>query len=456
LRIAPTPVHFTPIATAANPTTTPAIRKTNLFLWRITMQPRHAARGTREDTHPPNEHARTRLLYLQPSSTFGGAERQASIAVPLLATQGFDVTTMLGPSTAGLDWLRDYGVDDLIHTRDFPGGWRKPRGLERLALPARYLRCVRRIEAAVQRIAVQRRIDIIYAAMAFSWIAATRVARRLGIPIVWRAGGTEGNSFERLALRLWARRNPPDLLVCCGEAVRRTFGPLIPAPAVVVPNGVDTERFHPRVAAPVWYRPPGVKVVIGFGARLAPQKRPEDVIRAAALLAPAYPEAGFVIAGEGSRRAEYEALVRSLGLEHAVRFVGYVADMRSFYASVDIVVLPSRSEGCPNVVLESMAMRRALVVSDSAGSREVVSDGVNGLMYPIGDVPALAGALRRLLDSPSLCATLARRGYEIALRSYDAQASAIRLGGVLRRLLTPGADASSVVPVPALKEAVRT
>jgi glycosyltransferase involved in cell wall biosynthesis len=103
-----------------------------------------------------------------------------------------------------------------------------------------------------------------------------------------------------------------------------------------------------------------------------------------------------------------------------------------------------------------MAMRRALVVSDSAGSREVVTDGVNGLMFPVGDVPALAAALRRLLDDPSLRATLARRGYDIALRSYDAQASAIRLGGVLRRVLIPGTDASSVVPVPALKEAVRT
>jgi glycosyltransferase involved in cell wall biosynthesis len=429
---------------------------TTFTLRPIDMQPRHAARGTREDTHPPNEHARTRLLYLQPSSTFGGAERQASIAVPLLSRQGFDVTTMLGPSTSGLDWLRDYGVEDLIHTRDFPGGWRKPRGFERLALPARYYRCVRRVEAKIERVAKQRRIDIIFAAMAFSWIAATPIARRLGIPIVWRAGGTEGNAFERLALRLWSVRNPPDLLVCCGEAVRRAFAPLIPAPAVVVPNGVDTERFHPRVAAPAWYRPPGAEVVIGFGARLAPQKRPEDIIHVAAMLAPAYPGAAFVIAGEGSRRAEYEELARTLGVETSVRFVGYVADMRSFYASVDIVVLPSRSEGCPNVVLESMAMRRALVVSDSSGSREVVTDGINGLMYPIGDVAALVAALRRLLENPVLCATLARRGYERATGHFDAQVSAARLAGVLRRQLVPGADAESVVAVPPLKEAART
>src|SRR5262245_4354831 len=415
------------------------------------MQPRHAARRTRSQ-----DDSRARLLYLQPSASFGGAERQASIAVPLLAKLGFDVTTMVGPSTSGIDWLREYGAEDLVHTPDFPGGWRKPRGIERLALPGRYLRCVRRVAVDIRRVATERRADIIFAAMAFSWVAATPVARQLGIPIVWRAGGTEGSVFERLALRAWAAFNPPDLLVCCGEGVRRMFAPLIPAPAVVVPNGVDTERFDPKGGTPPIYRPPGAKVVVGFGARLAPQKRPEDVIRAAAALAAAHPEAAFVIAGDGSRRPEYEALARALGVANAVRFVGYVPDMRAFYASVDIVVLPSRSEGCPNVVLESMAMRRALVVSDSVGSREVVTDGVNGILYPIGDVGALTGALRRLLDDPILRATLARRGYERAVRSFDAQASAARLAGVLRRQLIPGVDATSVIPVPSFKEAARS
>jgi glycosyltransferase involved in cell wall biosynthesis len=417
------------------------------------MQTRH---GTRRKRDGSQEAARARLLYLQPSATFGGAERQASLAVPLLATLGFDVTTMMGPSTTGVDWLREYGADDLVHTPDFPGGWRKLRGLGRLALPVRYLRCLRRIAADVRRVALDRRADIIFAAMAFSWIAATPVARQLGIPIVWRAGGTEGGPLERLALRIWSSFNPPDLLVCCGEGVRRMFAPLIPAPAVVVPNGVDIERFHPKAGTPGWYRPPGAKVVIGFAGRLAPQKRPEDVIRAAARLAPAYPDAAFVIAGEGSRRPEYEMMARDLGVAKSVRFVGYVPDMRSFYASVDILVLPSRSEGCPNVVLESMAMRRALVVSDSVGSREVVSDGVNGLIFPIGDVDALTAGLRRLLDDPTLRTTLARRGYERALHSFGAQASATRLAGVLRRQLTPGSDASPVIPVPPLKEAART
>jgi glycosyltransferase involved in cell wall biosynthesis len=420
------------------------------------MQPRHAAQSARRKRGESEANERARLLYLQPSSTFGGAERQASIAVPLLTKLGFDVTTMMGPSTSGIEWMREYGVDDLIHAVNFPGGWPKPRGLGRLALPGRYLRCVRRLAREVEGVARDRRVDIIFAAMAFSWIAATPVARQLGIPIVWRAGGTEGGAFERMALRAWAALNPPDLLVCCGEGVRDVFAPLVPAPAIVVPNGVDTERFHPNVAAPASCRPPGAKVVIGFGGRLAPQKRPEDIIRAAARIVPDHPDAAFVIAGEGSRRFEYEQLARSLGVGDAVHFVGYVADMRSFYASVDVVVLPSRSEGCPNVVLESMAMRRALVVSDSSGSREVVTDSVNGLIFPIGDVDALVTALRRLLDNPVLCATLARRGYERAVANFDAQVSAARLAGVLRRQLVPGADPASVVAVPPLKEAART
>jgi len=98
------------------------------------MQPRHGQRRTRESTR---EESRVRLLYLQPSSTFGGAERQASLSVPLLAKLGFDVTTMVGPSTSGIDWLREYGAEDVVHTPDFPGGWPKPRGFGRRQLVKR-------------------------------------------------------------------------------------------------------------------------------------------------------------------------------------------------------------------------------------------------------------------------------------------------------------------------------
>src|SRR5207253_1592465 len=115
--------------------------------------------------------------------------------------------------------------------------WPKPRGLGRLALPGRYLRCVRRIAAEVERVALDRRTDIIFAAMAFSWVAATPVARRLGIPIVWRAGGTEGAAFERLALRAWAARRVRSARADAGRRPRRPLRRLRPGHAVVLRVG---------------------------------------------------------------------------------------------------------------------------------------------------------------------------------------------------------------------------
>src|SRR3954447_24228600 len=124
-RIAPTPVHFTPTTTNARPRTIPTTFNIDFDRWCIIMQPRHAARPKRDGSFPQGAQ-RARLLYLQPSASFGGAERQASIAVPLLSKLGFGVPVMQGPRTSGLDWRHEYGAADLVHTRNFPGGWRKP------------------------------------------------------------------------------------------------------------------------------------------------------------------------------------------------------------------------------------------------------------------------------------------------------------------------------------------
>jgi len=150
---------------------------------------------------------------------------------------------------------------------------------------------------------------------------------------------------------------------------------------------------------------------------------------------------GDVVAGEGSRRAAYEAEARAAGVGEAVRFLGYVPDMRSFYDACDVFVLPSRSEGCPNVVLEAMATRCALVVSDAAGTRECLHHGREGMVYPIGDVEAPAAAVTRLVVEPGLREALAARAEERARLEFSADASARRLAALIRRPAV--ADAAS-------------
>jgi glycosyltransferase involved in cell wall biosynthesis len=388
---------------------------------------------------------RIRALYLQPAALFGGAERQAATNIPLLDEFGVDVLAMVGPGDPIITWLHERGVERFVHTQSFPGAWPKQDGLRRLSLPWRYLRCLERCADEIAALVEGHAIEVIFAALPFSWIAATPVARRLGVPIVWRAGGTEITAAQRLLLSGCAVRWRPDLLLCNAEAVRRTYEPLVRAPTEVVQNGVDDAQFYPKSGDPARFRPAAAGLVVGFAGRLVPQKRPEDFIELAARFAALGPEVTFLAAGEGSRRDRYEELARRAGADH-LRFLGYVDDMRSFYAACDVLVLPSRSEGCPNVVLEAMAMGAVVIASDVAGTREVMRHGVEGLIYPIGEVGALAAELTRLWREPARLRALARRALARTHRDLTARACARRTGELLRTVIADHALAKARAP----------
>src|SRR5215207_9243556 len=129
----------------------------------------------------------------------------------------------------------------------------------------------------------------------------------------------------------------------------------------------------------------------------------------AARIAARHPGARFLLAGEGSRRGEFERMAAELGIARQVQFLGMVSDMRSFYASCDLLVLPSRSEGCPNIVLEAMAMNLPVVASDTEATREVVTHMRDGLLFPVGDVDKLSETVDLALSAPGLRRALAAR-----------------------------------------------
>jgi glycosyltransferase involved in cell wall biosynthesis len=377
-----------------------------------------------------------RILYLQPCASFGGAERQCATMIPRLGELGFDVLPLVGPNGLIARWLDEQGVTGTLLTLDFPGAWPPARGVARLRLPARYARCRRRIAERVDDIVRSAAIDLVFAAMPFSWAAATAVCRRAGVPIVWRAGGTVIRPLESAALAAWSRVSPPDLLLCCSQAVHDVFAPLVAAPAAVVRNGVDLAMFAPDEARAPALRPRGAPLVVGFAARLAPPKRPQDFVAMAARVARTHPEATFLVAGEGSRRARYEEMARAAGLGDRLRFLGFVGDMASFYAACDIVTLPSQSEGCPNVVLEAMAMRRPIVAADTPATAEVLRHDRDGLLYPVGDVRAFTAAVERLADRPALRDHLAAAARARVVREFDARTRAVNLAAVLRAVVS--------------------
>lgn len=115
------------------------------------------------------------------------------------------------------------------------------------------------------------------------------------------------------------------------------------------------------------------------------------------------PGCHLLVVGEGPDRPKLEALTRQLGLENAAHFLGLVDSAGAVLRdATDIAVSPARDEGFGLTVIEAGVFGRPIVATDTPGMREILSDGESGLVVPIGDVPALVSAMRRLMDDPAL------------------------------------------------------
>ena len=240
----------------------------------------------------------------------------------------------------------------------FQAAARSSQGWSRARIPFIYVRAVHRIAEQIEALVRERRIDAIFAAMPFSWVAATPVARRLGVPIIWRAGGTEISTAEKMILAAWAAVSPPDLLVCCGQAVHDRFARLVDAPAVVINNGVDTEALSPRRRrrAPVSARgrAAGRRLRGAPGAAEAPRGLPAHGRRDRAL-SPRRPL-------PGRRRGQPAAALRGDGRDVARRRAGPIPRLRRGHA---VVLRRVRHPGAA-VALRGVPQRRARGHGDAA------------------------------------------------------------------------------------------
>lgn len=177
----------------------------------------------------------------------------------------------------------------------------------------------------------------------------------------------------------------------------------------IVPNGVDARRCPvPGPAERLAGRrrlglPDNAPVVACIGS-LTDEKRVEDAIAAVARL----PDVHLLVAGDGPRRAELEARADRLASSR-VRLVGPLADVAPALAAADVVVLSSRTEGMPGVLIEAGLSERPVVAYDVGAVSEVVADGETGLLVVPGDVGGLASALRQVLDDRRSMGAAGRR-----------------------------------------------
>lgn len=258
-------------------------------------------------------------------------------------------------------------------------------------------------------------------------------ANALGIPVLVRAeswlGDRERNPTKLAAKKLFFRTLSQmiDGVMPIGtlnsEYWRYYLGE--DCPQFLMPYAVDNEYFQKRSAEAAPRREelrrelnlsPDRPVIL-FASKLQRRKRADDLLEAYKRLSPAPgrdPHPYLIIVGDGEQREALERLAQQTGFG-SIRFCGFKnqSELPRYFDLATVFVLPSRHEPWGLIVNEVMNAGRAVIVSDEVGSqRDLITDGVEGAVFPAGSVDGLTDALRRTLKTPNTPIEMGRRGLE--------------------------------------------
>jgi glycogen(starch) synthase len=328
-----------------------------------------------------------------------------------------------------------------------------------------------RVQAAAARLLHEHDVDVVHA---HDWLvayAAAGLKSAFGVPVVATIHATEygrhqghlpGPMNKLIHQVEWWLTYEARRVIACSEYMRRQIGDIFQLPhdkTDVVPNAVATRDFAIPASEVAAFRasatPDGRPMVL-FAGRLEYEKGVQTVLHALERVQAAVGPVVFYVAGVGTYSDELRRMVGELGLDDAVRFTGFLEDhdLRLHYAAADVAVAPSIYEPFGLVAVEAMACATPVVVGDTGGLREIVSDG-HGLSFPPQDADELADRLVTVLDDPSLAADLVAKGRRRIAQRYDWQTVALRTVRVHERAIREEAALSGRDARPALRDLLR-
>lgn len=222
-----------------------------------------------------------------------------------------------------------------------------------------------------------------------------------------------GYYYGRPLLRRLFRRL--DSCIAVSEPAKTFVSRYFPSDYTVIPNGIDPDCFSPAVPAAPGIAHPHRQTILFLG-RLEERKGLGTLLEAYSLLRQVRADCQLVVVGDGPLRRGYERRVEEEGIPD-VRFCGFVpeAEKPSYFTAADIYCAPNTGkESFGVILLEAMASGRPVLATAIDGFRQVIADGVEGLLTPPRDEAQMAAGLARLLDNPELRRQLGERGRRAA------------------------------------------
>lgn len=367
------------------------------------------------------------VVHLIPGEQWAGAEVQAVTLIERLRARRVDVRAVVfhhGPVERA---LAQRGIDVTV--------------LDQRALPLGT--CIARLRERLQSLrpavvhAHRYRETVLAAALAWPRSGPPLVRTVHGLPETyegWR--GIKMAAYHRLEGA--AIRTSRATLIAVSESVASYLRGRFPrAPVYVVPNGIDGLSFFSGRGRSALRREWGVEdhaPVVGFVGRLVPVKGPDLFLQAVIRLQRDIPSLHAVMVGEGDQRRALERQAAGAGWR-GIRFLGHRDDVTEILGAIDVLVMPSRNEGLPMILLEAMAAGRPIVAAAVGGIPEVAVNGESAFLVPSGSVDALVWATRIVLGNPERAASLGRAARAAVLR-YTAGHMAERMMTIYERVRT--------------------
>ena len=214
-----------------------------------------------------------------------------------------------------------------------------------------------------------------------------------------------------------------------------------PARIEVIYNGIDLGRFTNVYSAGQIMRAKrslGIQQgdVVGTMGRLSSVKGQKFLIEAMKEIAAKSKDTKCLIIGSGREEDALKDLARSLSLEERVIFTGAAyMDIPIYLACMDIFVLPSIEEGLGLALLEAMSLGRPCVASATGGIVNIVNDGINGILAPVGDSSAIANAVLRILNDKELAKNMSENAKGFVRGRFSIEAMADKMIGLYERAI---------------------
>jgi glycosyltransferase involved in cell wall biosynthesis len=377
------------------------------------------------------------IVHLTASTFYGGPERQM---LGLAAALQDDHSAFLtfaesGRSRSFLARVRKEGFAAITLENDTP-----------------------RLRAATRELTTnleQLRADVLLCHGYKANILGRVAARRRGIPAVAVSRGWTGESLRVRAYeaidRLHLRRMDRVVAVSEAQAAKVRRCGVGGERLRVIRNAIDVERFTtPDTAYEAKVRRlfrTQPSRIVGAAGRLSPEKGFEVLAEAAALVHRRDASVGFVVFGDGPCRDRISRRIAATGLSGSFVLAGFRADLDQFLPFFDLFVLPSYTEGLPNVVLESFAAGVPVVATAVGGTPEVIEEGASGHLVPAGDPGALADRILNALSYEERLRDMGLHGRQCVVEHFTFRAQARLYRQLFEDLGIARGAVQSVAPV---------